>query len=82
MPHPPPPYSVLVPLKPAPVNSSAFPSRQPTACLPRTQSCDQVNKGTQFDIHGDVIVDQMKPVPVGAPQPPAEAPKDRDSKHN
>ena len=75
--HLPPPYAVLVPATPTTVNSSAFPSRQPTACLPRTQSCDQ---GVQYNIHGDAVIDQMKPIPVSAPQAPPIAPKEGDSK--
>lgn len=75
--HVPPPYAVLVPATPETVNSSAFPSRQPTACLARTQSCDQ---GVQFDIHGDAIIGQMKPIPVSAPQAPPTAPKEGDGK--
>ena len=70
LPPPLPPYNVLVPSLPTPANSSAFPSREPTRRLPRSQSSDQVNHGMQFDIHGDVIVEQMLPVPVMAPQPP------------
>ena len=61
---------MLVPRLPTPANSSAFPSREPTPRLPRSQSSDQVNIGMQFDIHGDVIVDQLLPVPVAIPQPP------------
>ena len=64
---------MLIPSLPTPANSSAFPSREPTPRLPRSQSSDQVNRGVQFDIHGDVIVDQMLPVPITIPQPPPSA---------
>lgn len=77
MPHPPPPYG---PAKPIAVNSSAFPSQQPTICLPQTQSCDQEKQGVQIDIRGDAIIDQMIPIPVSAPQAPPTAPKDGDGK--
>ena len=67
----PPPYRVLVPNLPRPANSSTFHSRGPTARLPRSQSSDQLHHGAlQYDIHGDVIVEQMLPVPVTVPQPP------------
>lgn len=83
LPAPPlPPYNVLVPSLPTPANSSAFPSREPTPRLPRSQSTDQMNHGMQFDIHGDVIVEQMLPVRVTAPQPPPSTVNhERDCKH-
>ena len=83
LPAPPlPPYNVLVPSLPIPANSSAFPSREPTPRLPRSQSTDQMNHGMQFDIHGDVIVEQMLPVRVTAPQPPPSTVNhERDRKH-
>lgn len=80
VPPPPPPYSVLVPPTPTPANSSAFPSREPKACLPRNQSSDHVNQGMQFDIHGDAIIDQMVPIPVSVPQPPTISRSERNRK--